>query len=1317
MQWLKRLASKMRRRSGAQHPTRKPRFRRALFEQFEDRRLLALTAWDQEYWVQANSSLSVQYPFWKNADDVEQGASWVGDGPQHVTFANGWMSSYYCEGYFGSGPCHDPEWHLYGDGWWQITPEADFRGIDTWNYRLYDPSVPELSDNEATINVHVIDPPAATDDHYVAGAGNTLTVDATAGVLANDTVADGQLQAVLPDGSNGAGLQHGWVDLHNDGSFTYTPDAGYSGWDSFQYQAFVGNQVYGGTVKSEIRTVWIYVDPAPAAFDDSFTIISEGTASIVPESVLANDSDPENEFLTATVVTQPLHGSLYLAPDGTFSYLPDPGYGGPDSFTYQASDGYGASPAATVSLTVIAVTSALEGSDDEFPATADLTLSVAAPGVLAGDTGPAGSTLSALLITQPEHGEVTLKPDGSFQYEANLGYIGPDSFTYRPTTGSYAGNVATVALQVAAAQDVAITSFYSDGTDLKIEYLVLGQSVAPFTITVYASADGTSLDQALEIHDGDNTQGRHTLTIHPTFDDPQEDYYLVAQVDSDNDVAEVNEDNNTALFLGGAFIAHEALSGKTVLHAQGTDRDEGIWVGSNLDNNNVPWWNVWMPQREVVVPPTGIGMLYLDVTGDNVVTLLDADAITNHDLGQSGGWQNTANRFDVNRDGSVSPLDALLVINDLNLRGPHLLTGFPQPSEPLLDISGEIVVSSLDAAQILDKLNGGTGDINPPARNPANPFNVGGTFGNATGAGAIFNFLTWGWTNLGPLDIDEVHIRAHGGTDSASVDGALAWIFGGPGIDFLGGGGHFANNFLDGGDGNDTLYGNNGDDTLIGGPGDDTLFGSLGNDILTGGDGNDQLFGGAGDDTLSGGAGDDTLTGGDGNDQLSGEEGNDLLYAGNGDDVVAGGAGNDALTGNDGNDTLSGDDGSDSLIGGSGDDTLTGGGGDDALSGGDGNDWLSGDDGNDLLRGQGGDDTLDGGAGTNNLDGGSGYDYLYAAEELINEHFVRVVPDFHRIADVVYDDRGVTVTLTGPGGLSMSMFRNLIGTAGYTGDTDPSVTFPLYDADTSYTITVTASTGLTGSVTLPFNSSDFQYDSNGVYEFPPILILSTGVNYDENGNLPEGAELPNPPLPYLQPQNDYGSADPYVYGYSTIQGGTIAITDPAAGVLANDHDADNSPYTTFTAQVVQAPAHGTLNFDEADGTFTYIADSASWGLEFFRYAVHKNGFTSFLATVYVAVDKVTIESQVRGFWNWRSLSIPGIPAPQEVWVGQSVNLRARAIGLVSMPFAPGTQYTWTIQGKVVANYQVVGDNGKETVLVPFGDAESHTEIARFYWVG
>ncbi|MFL5395298.1 MAG: cadherin-like domain-containing protein, partial [Myxococcales bacterium] len=79
-------------------------------------------------------------------------------------------------------------------------------------------------------------------------------------------------------------------------------------------------------------------------------------------SVLGNDTDGDGDPLTAVKVTDPAHGTVALAPAGTFTYTPATGFSGNDSFTYAATDGHAQSAPAVVSLTVAAAPSSGLGS-------------------------------------------------------------------------------------------------------------------------------------------------------------------------------------------------------------------------------------------------------------------------------------------------------------------------------------------------------------------------------------------------------------------------------------------------------------------------------------------------------------------------------------------------------------------------------------------------------------------------------------------------------------------------------------------------------------------------------------------------------------------------------------------------------------------------------------------------------------------------------------------------------------------------------------------------------------------------------------------
>ncbi|WP_048752739.1 cadherin-like domain-containing protein, partial [Crocosphaera watsonii] len=186
--------------------------------------------------------------------------------------------------------------------------------------------------------------PVAVDEQYSVNEDETLTIAAD-GVLGNDTDIDGDaLTSVLV-----TGVSNGSLTLNTDGSFEYTPDADFSGIDTFTYRA------NDGELNSNIATVTITVDPeedAPVATGDQYSVNEAGTLTILLDGVLRNDIDFDGDTLTSILVDEPTNGILSFNANGSFEYTPDADFSGIDTFTYRASDGVLNSDIVTVIITV-----------------------------------------------------------------------------------------------------------------------------------------------------------------------------------------------------------------------------------------------------------------------------------------------------------------------------------------------------------------------------------------------------------------------------------------------------------------------------------------------------------------------------------------------------------------------------------------------------------------------------------------------------------------------------------------------------------------------------------------------------------------------------------------------------------------------------------------------------------------------------------------------------------------------------------------------------------------------------------------------------
>ena len=132
-------------------------------------------------------------------------------------------------------------------------------------------------------------PPTAQLDEYAYDPDQLPLSVPAPGVLANDTDPQGEtLIAFLADAPS-----HGSVDLLADGSFTYTPDGGYVGRDTFTYTAV-------NTDRERSAPVTVYLDSGypPVAVDDSYVTAVNTTMAVPAPGVEANDSDPDGSGLS-----------------------------------------------------------------------------------------------------------------------------------------------------------------------------------------------------------------------------------------------------------------------------------------------------------------------------------------------------------------------------------------------------------------------------------------------------------------------------------------------------------------------------------------------------------------------------------------------------------------------------------------------------------------------------------------------------------------------------------------------------------------------------------------------------------------------------------------------------------------------------------------------------------------------------------------------------------------------------------------------------------------------------------------------------------
>lgn len=346
-----------------------------------------------------------------------------------------------------------------GNGFYYV-PDEGYTGADTFEYYVTD-GIAASAAVEVDITVTNAAPVGAN-DIYRVHQNLALSVWPEDGVLVNDSDADGDSVTVTLL----MAADYGDVTLNPDGSFTFTPDTSYSGTDSFTYEIDDGFTTDTATVTLIIHAG----NSAPVSSSDSYTISHDRTLKVSKaDGVLGNDSDSYDDIMKATLSSGPAHGIVSFFSDGSFEYTPDEGYVGTDTFYYVVSDGLATSSTTTVTITV--TNSAPTGAADSYQIPFNQTFELGGRGVLDNDEDEDHDALTVGLVANsgPDHGDLTLNPDGSFAFAPDTNYVGSDSFEYTIDDGLDESDPVTVTFTIGNAAPVAYSDFYTLTKNVALE--------------------------------------------------------------------------------------------------------------------------------------------------------------------------------------------------------------------------------------------------------------------------------------------------------------------------------------------------------------------------------------------------------------------------------------------------------------------------------------------------------------------------------------------------------------------------------------------------------------------------------------------------------------------------------------------------------------------------------------------------------------------------------------------------------------------------------------------------------------------------------
>ncbi|MFP3544106.1 VCBS domain-containing protein [Rhizobium sp. SIMBA_035] len=307
---------------------------------------------------------------------------------------------------------------------------------------------------------------------------------------------------------------YGTLSVDKDGKWTYNLNnnltatqalgQGERGAETFYVQV---TDTHGATDIEVVKITVIGTNDRPVANDDSFTISEAQVENASRNNPLSvgnvltgdgKDTDVDGDRLSVSKVSDvevkignrsydadlqrdgsykihTANGDAYLtiSDNGTVKVWSDRGDDpfkqlgvgetAKITFDYQVSDGNGGKDQATATINITGTNDTPIGSAESYKVDEDSVLAVQGSGVLANDKDPDGDKLTAVLVSGPAHGTLTLNADGSFVYKPVTNYNGDDSFTYRPNDGITNGAPVVVNIVVGSVLD----QVFTDGSDTR----------------------------------------------------------------------------------------------------------------------------------------------------------------------------------------------------------------------------------------------------------------------------------------------------------------------------------------------------------------------------------------------------------------------------------------------------------------------------------------------------------------------------------------------------------------------------------------------------------------------------------------------------------------------------------------------------------------------------------------------------------------------------------------------------------------------------------------------------------------------------------
>lgn len=440
-------------------------------------------------------------------------------------------------------------------------------------------------------------------------------------------------------------------------------------------------------------------------------IVAEDSTLTVPSpELLDTASDPEDDKFIVILETHAQNGVVVITPTGGLGYVPNPDYFGIDQFTVILHDGQTASEPIELFVNVTPVDDPLiiEVVPKPIPEDAEIDFIAGVINVVHADGGNIVWNVNDprfIVVNQA----LVVAPGAVFNYAEE-----PTITVQLRATHESSGEQVTSTIDftvedvVQPIQDIRPDFASVDENrpgDLIAELSVLGDgSGEDFLFTVDDDRFRiTFRDLRLKPGIALDYETEPTVTVNITAtnaagDSKTEPLVINVRDIPEQPVALTLSPQQIKELVRGADVGDLMVDGAVMSSAyRATVEDSRFTVeGSTLKLRDTQFVRRADQQEiQLLVSVRDVAGQFTPITGTFVIDVLE----------NANPFHNSANPYDVNDDGQVNPLDALLIINSMSRNGgPGPISGFPSPDR-FYDVNGDEMITALDALLIINFLN------------------------------------------------------------------------------------------------------------------------------------------------------------------------------------------------------------------------------------------------------------------------------------------------------------------------------------------------------------------------------------------------------------------------------------------------------------------------------------------------------------------------------------------------------------------------------------------------------------------------------------